>query len=795
MVKEAILIAVYDGKHGYGNFLFALKLAQQLKNKYAAVGDDDEAPLSVYVVTGDNGKQEIIALKGDTEFGVEVLTPKELAEKTKISDDGRIHVDMIIEGPVFDPTDDQDFMREIGEAIPKTGDIPLLMVTEYSMSPTEARDLIGEDIVKRNSKAMEYYGIEHIKYNGIVYSGLSSEQYEEGILLSDQLINPAPSLELIRQLDDKLRNALTNTAGTLQDNTELSMQYSHDRYTQRVDDNSFTPASHFLRVHRQFIKESEKNQNVVMVGHNLEDKHKALVGMKDQLIDDGFTRIAFYNTATDEEEILHHDDDRTPSKSYRVVYTPSMTHQSMMACSALSGPLCGATGDQSFGEAISANKIIVYEELPHKKQLIVDYDSAMSHALENSGEVKESLHLLRSAQEDEDYQRLGALLRNPTTQEKLIQANQLVREKQDLLPAIEFCVTQSLSAKHAINQPATLSPQIMYSPDPSHGLPMNPPGALSVLPMNPPGFSYELHSSYDLPQYPPGALPLLPQYPLGSFSYDLSTPLTLDEVRPVTELPRPKNYRTHGFDLMGTHLTIGAMAGPHNNVNQHGILSYLGQNENRKVLIGLHEDDFTEIAQCNGLEYHHIPIQDGVTPPLETYDQIYQIVRKSTEEGKQVTIHCGHGDGRAGTALASLKLRELLENEIRENPMSINEDPFTTEGDVRDRQGGLVYCTPLVQQAIEAIRTERQAPDNDLSGENSVETSNEVQALINYERHLRVAMRAELSNENKLTLDADAATTVQAIPPANPTALYKKDYLEVTQPKEEKSSSKDKPSF
>ena len=38
----------------------------------------------------------------------------------------------------------------------------------------------------------------------------------------------------------------------------------------------------------------------------------------------------------------------------------------MIACYALSGPLSGATGDQSLGEALSANKLLVYQRLSHK---------------------------------------------------------------------------------------------------------------------------------------------------------------------------------------------------------------------------------------------------------------------------------------------------------------------------------------------------------------------------------------------------------------------------------------------
>lgn len=208
---------------------------------------------------------------------------------------------------------------------------------------------------------------------------------------------------------------------------------------------------------------------------------------------------------------------------------------------------------------------------------------------------------------------------------------------------------------------------------------------------------------------------------------------------------RPTNYRTHHFHLFDRDLSIGGMAGPHHNTDRKGALNYLSQHEKSEVLIGLHETDFSKDANENGLEYHFIPIPDFISSPVspEKYDAIYSAVKKATEEGKGVTIHCGAGDGRTGTALACLKLRELMEKAAREDVRSLDESPnnittvYATR--VHDRN---VPCTPLVKAAVEELRQQRTAIDE--SGSHSVETENEIHTLIEYEKHLRLVIKEEL---------------------------------------------------
>jgi protein-tyrosine phosphatase len=203
-------------------------------------------------------------------------------------------------------------------------------------------------------------------------------------------------------------------------------------------------------------------------------------------------------------------------------------------------------------------------------------------------------------------------------------------------------------------------------------------------------------------------------------------------------IDKPINFRTHQFFLFGKPLEIAAMAGPHNNKNPDEALAYLKTNH-RDVLIGLHDArDFTKEATQNRLSYIHIPVTDfAQTPiPVEIYDEIYKVIKKATNDGQAVTIHCGAGDGRSGTALASLKLRELLEAEIIESFLldKVDENISTTVH--VPMLATEVPCSLMVKQAVEKTRNERGVSDGG-NGVHSVETANDIATLMQYEQHLR----------------------------------------------------------
>ncbi|MFZ0219968.1 MAG: hypothetical protein WAL30_07165 [Candidatus Aquirickettsiella sp.] len=128
----------FKGFGGFGDWLFGLKILKELKESLRKLGYDKP----FYLVTSESGKDKILQLGGDKEFGVEIKSTEEF-NSSKIARD----LDYFIEGPVFHP--------ETRDQITIPDYIPILLVSEYSI-PEDANSA-----KKRLSKSM------HIKLNVI----------------------------------------------------------------------------------------------------------------------------------------------------------------------------------------------------------------------------------------------------------------------------------------------------------------------------------------------------------------------------------------------------------------------------------------------------------------------------------------------------------------------------------------------------------------------------------------------------------------------------------------------------
>jgi hypothetical protein len=137
------------------------------------------------------------------------------------------------------------------------------------------------------------------------------------------------------------------------------------------------------------------------------------------------------------------------------------------------------------------------------------------------------------------------------------------------------------------------------------------------------------------------------------------------------------------------------------------------------ILIGLKEESFSDVAENQGLEYVHIPIEDWG----------------------------GAGDGRTGSALASLKLRECLIKAVHDDPSILEIEPSNTTTVYSFYYKRDIECTPLVKEAIELLREERFSGYVSQSGHHAVESPTDVLSLVSYEQYLRDAMKHTLSAE------------------------------------------------
>lgn len=225
----------------------------------------------------------------------------------------------------------------------------------------------------------------------------------------------------------------------------------------------------------------------------------------------------------------------------------------------------------------------------------------------------------------------------------------------------------------------------------------------------------------------------------------------------------PKNYRINKFHLFGEDIQIGGMARPDKNLDQDMAMKYLKQKESVDILIGLTENSYEQLATANGIEYHHLPIRDFSKASVDTYDALYHEIGEATKQGKKVTIHCGAGDGRTGTALSSLKLREIMMEAALKDPSILDKPreknkfialPFATSNG---------NCTPFVEEAVMTIRNNRivnlEEPSDD-NGSHSVETQNDLDALMDYEQHLIEQIRKELRIREVMAIEQKEFKTI-----------------------------------
>lgn len=438
------ILIVNGATNGYGDMLFALKLLGHLREKFISAG---EVPPPIYIVTDHDAKTKIKLLGGDAEFNASILTPDELENRVT----GRhMSVGAIIYGPTFS----DNLLEKVDKVLPVKPEqtpIPLIIAPEYGFFHT---DESIKGMLERFDKLTHQVTVK------IINSGFNRKRDEQGILLSNELLNRPSDEVLVGQLDEKLRHCLFQEANSLQSlNTELSLQYSHDTYVRNPDE--LDPSSRFLHTHCALIKGNNKNQAVVMVGSNVnleskKNKFNALDSLKEKLISQGFTRIVFQDVGNNQEPAnVLYDSETVPCKEYRVLYVPSMSHRSMIACCALSGLLIGTTGDQSLGEAVSANKIMIYEALGHKIDFKEHYYLALKEEAGNNQRVQRAIDLLEQASNEEDCQELGDLLREPPIQDELQRICQIVREKYDLVPVLFDALSSETKITHEIIEQLT----------------------------------------------------------------------------------------------------------------------------------------------------------------------------------------------------------------------------------------------------------------------------------------------------------------------------------------------------
>lgn len=230
------------------------------------------------------------------------------------------------------------------------------------------------------------------------------------------------------------------------------------------------------------------------------------------------------------------------------------------------------------------------------------------------------------------------------------------------------------------------------------------------------------------------------------------------------------NYRELPLRINGQDILIGGFKRPDDAEvfdtlkNTHyveAIISLTGDYSELLTQANMDLAFYTHGSSVEVYDWFQTPFENTQRIPPEIYDEIYNAVEKAQKHGKKIAIHCGAGDGRTGTALASLKLRELLEEEYVNNPGNLNKKQDKSENihmhhGVIDEGGGDVAVTPLVKQAIEEVRSLSKST-TEVGHHSSVESRNDVESLMLYEEHLRETLTLQKKTESAQQAQIEAA--------------------------------------
>lgn len=286
-MKKTILILTRQ-YGGFGDYLFALKLANVLRKHYEAEGNDQ----AIYVVTENEGKTKIQELNVDTEFDVTVLNPKDLEEKI-------VQEELDISVMIAGPGKSLDLLKLINPIFEKTSQkpIPLFSVNEYGH---EKRTF---QLDKNYANSVVY------ETNNHVTSGFSVSKNEkgvnDGILITEELNDLHHLKDLDQRLDPHVASPLLGSKQfeAYQQTTDLYFQY-YSNFVYPFDNriksnkNNLNASEHFFRIHQSYIKQDpnslKKNQDILQVG-GVGRGAGGLEKIKEELIQDGFTSIHFYN--------------------------------------------------------------------------------------------------------------------------------------------------------------------------------------------------------------------------------------------------------------------------------------------------------------------------------------------------------------------------------------------------------------------------------------------------------------------------------------------------------------------
>ncbi|MBA4696558.1 MAG: hypothetical protein H2069_04095 [Legionella sp.] len=289
---------------------------------------------------------------------------------------------------------------------------PLVFMPEYD-----------NDVSRRSPEALKILG------------GFDKSVGDVGVIPSVSLLSatadPTISKEGLHHAFEKLDTRLKKYLGkdfedfqVYRKQHNFTYQYSHDRNSyptffanalmylpwdleeEVTQGREYSPVQFFFQEHIMLTGNTSKSQDVLCIGENPKSKIDALISVKEMLIAQGYTKISFIDIESGSQQIIYENGtEGAADKEYRVLYSKSMPFSTMQKLPLIANDIVGVTGDQSLVEAMSANKLVSYECVSHKKDFAKGYLKAVQQEI-SSGDYPGTSNL--------DVELLARFLIKPT---------------------------------------------------------------------------------------------------------------------------------------------------------------------------------------------------------------------------------------------------------------------------------------------------------------------------------------------------------------------------------------------
>jgi hypothetical protein len=301
---------------------------------------------------------------------------------------GGSEADLLIAGPTL------NFDANIISQLAPSTSAPIVLMSEYNF------DVHMPDLTEDLTRA----GYENISQ---MPTGLGNDS--RGIFIDKKLtqLNRADIRESSFFTEElpQTGKTLLGSASPSQylDLTNITVSYSHNN------------AERFLTVHGM-VTQPERDADVIVMGEEAGEKRKDLPVLQNiapMLLEKGFGKVIYQELGCEPKVIAENE---SGGPTYRVIHTGRLSPEESSNLRLIGGPFSGATGDQSYSEAIATSSMIVYECQPWKKGL-VDQMEAISKEVDPEGELSRALHLLAFAKTMDEYKELSCLLSQPKIQE------------------------------------------------------------------------------------------------------------------------------------------------------------------------------------------------------------------------------------------------------------------------------------------------------------------------------------------------------------------------------------------